>query len=49
MGRPAAEVTDALVGRAPVETVLRDLPSHSRAALARLADFHNTPVDPSPT
>jgi uncharacterized protein (TIGR03083 family) len=49
LGRPAAEVTDALAGRAPVESALGDLPSNSRVALARLADFHNTPVEPSPT
>jgi uncharacterized protein (TIGR03083 family) len=49
VGRPAAEVTDALAGRSPVDAALRDLPSNSRAALARLADFLNTPVEPSPT
>jgi uncharacterized protein (TIGR03083 family) len=48
-GPPAAEVTDALAGRPPVVTALCHLPSNSRAALSRLADFFNTPVDKSPT
>jgi hypothetical protein len=46
---PADEVTDALAGRSSVATALRDLPSHSRAALSQLADFLNTPVEQSPT
>jgi hypothetical protein len=48
-GPPAAEVTDALAGRAQAAAVLGDLPASSRAALSRLADFFNTPVEPSPT
>jgi uncharacterized protein (TIGR03083 family) len=43
-GPPAAQVTDALAGRAPVAAVLGDLPASSRAALSRMADFFNTPV-----
>jgi uncharacterized protein (TIGR03083 family) len=42
-GPPAAQVTDALAGRAPV-AVLDGLPGSSRAALSRMADFFNTPV-----
>jgi hypothetical protein len=42
-GTPAAEVTDALAGRAPVAAVLGDLPATSRAALSGMADFFNTP------
>jgi hypothetical protein len=49
VGPPAAQVTDALAGRSPVANALRDLPSHSRAALSHLADFMNTPVEQSPT
>jgi uncharacterized protein (TIGR03083 family) len=48
-GPPAAEVTDALAGRAPVAAVLGDLPADSRAALSGLGDFFNTPAEPSPT
>ena len=48
-GPPAAEVTDALAGRAPVAAVLGHLPADSRAALSGLGDFFNTPVEPSPT
>jgi uncharacterized protein (TIGR03083 family) len=48
-GPPAAEVTDALAGRAQTAAVLGDLPASSRAALSRLADFFNTPIEPSPT
>jgi uncharacterized protein (TIGR03083 family) len=47
-GPPAAQVTDALAGRAPVTSVLGDLPANSRAALSRLGDFFNTPAEPSP-
>ena len=43
-GPPAAQVTDALAGRAPADTVLAHLPPATRAALSRLADFYNTPV-----
>ncbi len=49
VGPPAAEVTDALAGRSPIATGLRGLASHSRAALSHLANFFNTPVEPSPT
>jgi uncharacterized protein (TIGR03083 family) len=49
VGPPAAEVTDALAGRAAVANPLRDLPSNSRAALLHLADFFNTAVEQSPT
>jgi uncharacterized protein (TIGR03083 family) len=48
VGPAAAEVTDALAGRSSVATALRDLPSHSCAALSQLADFLNTPVAQSP-
>ncbi len=44
-GPPAAQVADALAGRAPTATVLGDLPARSRAALSHLASFFNTPVD----
>jgi uncharacterized protein (TIGR03083 family) len=47
-GPPAAEVADALAGRAPVAAVLGDLPVSSRAALARIGKFFNTPVGQSP-
>ena len=42
-GPSAAEVADALAGRAPTAAVLGELPASSRAALSRLADFFNTP------
>ena len=48
-GPPAAQVTDALAGRAPIASVLGDLPADSRAALSGLGDFFNTPVEPSLT
>jgi len=41
-GPPAAEVTDALAGRAPAARP-SDLPASSRSALSRLPDFLNTP------
>ena len=44
-GPPAAEVTDALAGRPPAAAVLGDLPASSRAALLRMAEFFNTPVE----
>ena len=47
-GPPAAEVTDALAGRPPAAAALGDLPASSRAALFRMANFFNTPVQPSP-
>lgn len=48
-GPPAAQVTDAVAGRAPVASILGDLPADSRAALSGMGDFFNTPVEPSPT
>ena len=47
-GPPAAEAADALAGRSPVAEVLGDLPASSRAALARIGKFFNTPAGPSP-
>ncbi len=47
-GPTAAEVTDALAGRAPIPAVLGDLPASTRAALSRMADFFNTPVQQNP-
>jgi uncharacterized protein (TIGR03083 family) len=47
-GPPAAEVADALAGRAQIATVLGDLPASTRAALSRLADFFNTPAGQAP-
>jgi uncharacterized protein (TIGR03083 family) len=47
-GPPAAEVADALAGRAPAATVLGDLPASSRATLSRMADFFNTPARQAP-
>ena len=47
-GPPAAEVTDALAGRAPAAAVLGDLPASTRAALSHLADFFTTPGRPEP-
>jgi len=47
-GPPAAQLTDALAGRAPVAAVLGDLTSSTRAALSHLADFFNTPVEQPP-
>jgi uncharacterized protein (TIGR03083 family) len=48
-GPPAPQVTDALAGRPPAAAVLGDLPPSSRAALLHMANFFNTPVEPSPT
>jgi uncharacterized protein (TIGR03083 family) len=45
-GPPAAEVADALAGRAPVAPLLGDLPANSRVALSGMADFFNTPIEP---
>jgi len=45
VGPPAAQVTDALAGRAQTGTVLGGLPASSRAALSHLANFFNTPVE----
>lgn len=47
-GPSAAQVTDALAGRTQTAAVLGDLPASSRAALLRMANFFNTPVQPSP-
>jgi uncharacterized protein (TIGR03083 family) len=47
-GPPAAQVTDALAGRSPGAAVLGDLPANSRTALFHMADFYNTPIEPSP-
>jgi uncharacterized protein (TIGR03083 family) len=47
-GPPAAQVTDALAGRAQTATLLSDLPSSTRAALSHLADFFNTPAEQHP-
>ena len=47
-GPPAAQVTDALAGRAPTSAVLGDLPASTRAALSHLADFFNTTVEQRP-
>jgi hypothetical protein len=48
-GPPAAQVTDALAGRAPTAAILGDLPANSRTALLGVADFFNAPVEPDPT
>lgn len=45
-GPPAAEAADALAGRADIPAVLGDLPASTRAALSRMANFFNTPVQP---
>jgi uncharacterized protein (TIGR03083 family) len=47
-GPPAAQVTDALAGRAPAAAVLGDLTSSTCAALSHLADFFNTPAGQPP-
>jgi uncharacterized protein (TIGR03083 family) len=47
-GPSAAEVTDALAGRAPAAAVLAALPASTRTALSHLADFFTTPIDQSP-
>jgi uncharacterized protein (TIGR03083 family) len=47
-GPPAAGVTDALGGRAPIPPVLGHLPASTRTALSGMADFFNTPVVPRP-
>jgi uncharacterized protein (TIGR03083 family) len=45
-GPCAAEVADALAGRAPVAAALPGLPAHSSAALSRMGDFFRMPVKP---
>ena len=47
-GPPAAEVADALAGRPPAAGVLGGLPAGTRTALLHMANFYNTPVEPSP-
>jgi uncharacterized protein (TIGR03083 family) len=47
-GPSAAQVADALAGRSVAAAVLGDLPASSRTALLHMADFYNTPVEPSP-
>jgi fatty-acyl-CoA synthase len=44
-GPRAAEVADALAGRAQIAAVLPDLPADSRAALSLLAGFFQTPAE----
>jgi uncharacterized protein (TIGR03083 family) len=46
-GPPAAQVADALAGRASGEA-LGDLPASSRTALLLMADFFTTPAEPNP-
>jgi uncharacterized protein (TIGR03083 family) len=45
-GPAAAQVTDALGGRAPIPALLSHLPASTRTALSRMADFFNTPAPP---
>ena len=45
-GPRAAEVADALAGRAQIAAALPELPAGSRAALSCMADFFHTPVEP---
>jgi uncharacterized protein (TIGR03083 family) len=47
-GPPAAQVADALGGRAPIPAILSHLPASTRTALSYMADFFNTPATPSP-
>ena len=46
-GPPAAQVADALAGRAPIAAVLSDLLVSSRAALSCLGDYFNAPAEPA--
>jgi uncharacterized protein (TIGR03083 family) len=46
-GPCAAEVADALAGRAHPASVLGGLPASTRSALSHLADFFNTPIQQS--
>jgi hypothetical protein len=46
-GPPAAQVTDALAGRAQTAVALGGLSAGTRTALTHLAEFFNTPVEPS--
>ena len=43
-GPRAAEVADALAGRAQIAAALPELPDRSRTALSCMADFFHTPV-----
>ena len=45
-GPRAAEVADALAGRAQIAAALPELPAGSRAALSCMADFFHTPIEP---
>jgi uncharacterized protein (TIGR03083 family) len=45
-GPCAAEVADALAGRAQIAAALPGLPDCSRAAVSCMADFFHTPVEP---
>lgn len=45
-GPRAAEVADALAGRAEIAAALPGLPDSSCAALSSMADFFHTPVEP---
>jgi uncharacterized protein (TIGR03083 family) len=45
-GPYAAEVADALAGRAPLAAALPGMRGRSRAALSRMADFFHAPVRP---
>ena len=47
-GSPADQVADALAGRTETSTALGELSLSSRKALSHLANFFNTPVEPSP-
>ena len=47
-GPPAAQVTDALAGRAQAAALLGELPASTRAALSHLGEFFNTPVEQRP-
>jgi hypothetical protein len=47
-GPPAAQVTDALAGRAQTAALLSHLPASTHAALSHLADFFNTPAEQRP-
>jgi uncharacterized protein (TIGR03083 family) len=48
-GPRAAEVADALAGRAPIAAALPDLPASSRTALSLLADVFRAPAGQVPT
>jgi len=48
-GHPAARVADVLAGRRQIDGALDAVPTQSRGALLRMADFMNAPVDESRT